>query len=109
MRKYEVIVSQFSERDIDEIINYFIDINKDYSISLYKKLKKRIIELETFPEKGRMVPELEQKGITAYKEIVEGNYRIIYSIHKASVYILAVIDSRRNLEEILLKKVIDFF
>jgi hypothetical protein len=38
---------------------------------------------------------------------LEGNYRIIYSLRENSVYVLAIIDSRRNLDEILLKKAIN--
>lgn len=109
MKRYEVIISQLAGTDIDEIINYFIPINKDYAIALYKKLKGRIVELNTLPSKGRIVPELEKKGIHDFRELIEGNYRIVYSIHESSVHILAIVDLRRNLDEILVNKIIDFF
>lgn len=109
MKQYEVIMSHLAEIDINEIINYFIPINKDYAIKLYQTLKDRIKELYLFPTKGRIVPELEKKGIHDFRELIEGNYRIVYSIHTTSVHILAVVDSRRNLDDILVNKIIDFF
>ncbi|SLM19003.1 Plasmid stabilization system protein [uncultured spirochete] len=109
MKQYEVIVSHLAESDINEIINYFIPINKEYVIKLYQTFKDRITELHTLPNKGRIVPELEKKGIHDFRELIEGNYRIVYSIHATSVHILATVDSRRNLDEILVNKIIDFF
>jgi len=30
-------------------------------------------------ERGRQLPELEKQGILSYQELIEGNYRIVYS------------------------------
>jgi len=109
MKKYEVRISKFAESDINDIIGYWIVKNRTFCFSLYDKLKSKISELGYFPEKGRIVPELEKNGIQNYKELIEGNYRIIYSINMDVVSVLSIIDSRRNLEEILIKKVIDYF
>ena len=106
MQKYELIVSDFAEIDLKEIITFFYDKNIQYSIKLYKKIKMRIEELEVFPERGRVVPELEKQGISKYRQIIEGNYRIIYSIRDKQVNILMIVDSRRNLEELLFTKLL---
>ena len=51
--------------------------------------------LETFPESGRYVPEvLHRKDL---RELIFGNYRIIYRFEKKTVYILTV----RNYKQIL--------
>jgi len=109
MKKYDVIISELAERDINEIITYYISMNMEFAKKLYAKIKAKILELSILPEKGRIPPELEKNGIHDFKEIIEGNYRIIYSIHGKSVHILTVVDSRRNLDEILVNKVIDYF
>jgi toxin ParE1/3/4 len=109
MKKFEIIVSRFAVSDLNEIVNYFETINSKYAISLYLKIKHRILELNTFPDRGRIVPELEKQGVHEFKELIEGNYRIIYSLHEFSVHILSVVDSRRNLEEILMKKIYEYF
>jgi len=67
------------------------------------------LSLDNLPNKGRIVPELDKNGIHEFRELIEGNYRIVYSIHEMRVHILAVVDSRRNLDDILINKVIDFY
>ncbi len=104
MQKYEVIVSRFAENDLKEIVNYFFDINPEYARDLYLKIKNKILALQHFPERGKIVPELEQQGIIKYRQILEGNYRIIFTVRKLKVDILIVVDSRRDLEKILLLK-----
>lgn len=108
MQAYELIVSRFAEMDLKEIITYFYEKNSQFAIELYKKIKNRIDELVVFPERGRVVPELEKQGITKYRQIIEGNYRIIYSIKSTRITILMIVDSRRNLEELLFKKLLRF-
>ena len=43
--------------------------------------------METFPEIGRLVPELKD---ARYRQILEGRYRIIYQIKEDKVCILSV-------------------
>jgi len=109
MNKYDVIISEIAEKDIDEIITYYLSMNKEFAEKLYFKIKARILDLATFPDKGRMPPELEKNGIHEFRELIEGNYRIVYSIHGKAIHVLAIVDSRRNLDEILINKVIDYF
>jgi toxin ParE1/3/4 len=109
MKQYEVVLSQLAEIDINEIVSYYLQKNRDIALELYKRIKNRILELDNLPNKGRIVPELDTNGIHEFRELIEGNYRIIYSIHEMRVHILAVVDSRRNLDDILINKVIDFY
>ena len=56
------------------------------------------------PQKGRTVPELKEHNIDDYKELIEENYRIVYRIFEEEVLLVAVIDGRRNVEEVLIRK-----
>ena len=109
MKQYEVVLSQLAEIDINEIVSYYLQKNRDVALELYKRIKNRILELNNLPNKGRIVPEVDKNGIHQFRELIEGNYRIVYSIHEMRVHILAVVDSRRNLDDILINKVIDFY
>lgn len=104
MQRFDVVISRFAENDLKEIITYFYEINPEYAKELYNRIKTKILELKIFPTRGKIVPELEKQGIIKYRQILEGNYRIIYSIKSNNVNILVIIDSRRNLEEVLLVK-----
>jgi len=47
--------------------------------------------------------------VVEYRELIEGNYRIIYVIQDSMVVIHAILDSRRNLEELLMQKLMRFY
>ena len=59
------------------------------------------------PERCRIVPELKQEGITLYRELIVKPWRIIFKISGSMVFIVSMIDSRRNIEDILFNRLID--
>lgn len=54
----------------------------------------RVRRLEHFPESGRKVPELLDWPIPL-REIVVGDYRVIYAVRQGRVEVLAVFHGRR--------------
>jgi toxin ParE1/3/4 len=58
------------------------------------------------PQRGRIVPELKILGVDIYRESIIGPWRIVYRILDLDVLVVAVIDGRRNLEDILLNRLI---
>jgi len=56
--------------------------------------------------RGRIVPELLKEGIAIYRELIAQPWRIIYKIENDTVYIMAIFDSRQNIEELLLQKLL---
>ena len=101
---YHPIFTKFAEDDFIEILDYYVDRNPEYIPKLVQKFESGIDELIKFPQRGRIIPELEKKSITDYRELIEGNYRIIYFIKEKDVLILSIIDSRRNFEDIIITK-----
>lgn len=72
-------------------------ISKDSPISasnFINLLFERVDSLAKFPNMGRKVPEYERED---YREIIEGNYRIIYRIRKNAIEIETVFEKRRLL------------
>jgi toxin ParE1/3/4 len=55
------------------------------------------------PERG-IVPELAEVGMRLYHEILCPPSRIIYRIVGPNVFVMTVIDGRRNVEDILLER-----
>lgn len=47
----------------------------------------KVERLKSFPESGRIVPEINSKD---FRELIYGNYRIIYRIEKTQVSILTI-------------------
>jgi len=103
---YDVIWSETSEKDLTEIVEYIAADSPSNAFEIFKKIKQKVSRLYVFPERGRIVPELKDQGIVLYRELVVPPWRIIYRISKKTVYVLSVLDSRQNLEDILLRRLI---
>lgn len=93
LRDYEAIIDYVAERDGVELAE-----------RLHDKLYPAIGELSAHPERCRVVPELQQLGVTVYRELVARPYRVPFRIRGRDVVVLAVLDGRRDLEEVLLRR-----
>ena len=100
----EVEVSPFAQGDLNEIIEYYSSYSQDYVETTISEFEENVMSLQQHPRSGRIIPELEKQGITQYRELIQGYYRIVYKISKDKVIILTVIDGRRNFEEVIIEK-----
>ena len=92
--------------DLDEIIEYISKTNLTYSIKVMDKIYEQVNKLNINPERCRIVPELEKYGYLSYRQLIVDYWKIIFKIEGNIVYIMVVIDGRRNLEDIILKKIL---
>jgi len=105
-KKYFVKWTAPAREDINEIIDYISKTNINYAVKILDNIEKNVNKLDMFPVRHRVVPELEKYGYVIYREIIVEYWRIIYKVENNYVYIMSVIDGRRNLEDFLLKKII---
>jgi len=106
--KYKVIWTNVAEKDLKDIIDYTsLDNSPGNALNTLHKIKEKASNLYTLPEKGRVVPELQAQGILQYRELIISPWRLIYRIAEQKVYVLSVIDSRRNVEDILLSRLVE--
>jgi toxin ParE1/3/4 len=105
-KKYHVEWAATAERDLKQVIDYIAIANPDNALQLLIKIRQKTSSLYTLPERGRIVPELQDQGIQTYRELILARWRIIYRITDSTVYVLSVIDARRNVEDILLDRLI---
>jgi toxin ParE1/3/4 len=104
----KIIWSEDAADDLEDLIQYIISKSgKEVARLIYDRIIAKIEKLSTYPEVGRLVPELNIIGNTEIHEIIESPWRIIYRIDDKVINIITVIDGRRNVEEILYKKIID--
>ena len=104
--KYEIIWAGVAENDLKEIIEYITIDSPADALKALKKVKQKVSGLFTLPDRGRIVPELQDQGILLYRELIVPPWRIIYRISERKVYVLSVLDARQNVEDILLKRLI---
>ena len=102
--QYKVIWASIAESDLSNIILYIAEESPTNARKIFNKIKEKASSLTQFPERSRIVPELQDQGIHLYREIIVSPWRIVYRISGKKVYVLTVFDSRQNAEDILLKK-----
>jgi toxin ParE1/3/4 len=104
--QYQVYWSKTAESDLIAIIQFIHDKNPQAASKVFTNIKDKASNLVLFPEPGRIVPELLAQGIGHYRELIIPPWRVIYRFSDDAVYVLSVLDSRRNLEDVLLERLI---
>ena len=104
MAKIKIIWTKPALNDLDEIISYIALDSVDIAIKQYKRIKESSIKIGKFPEQGRIIPELQNENIMKYREIIIKPRRLMYRHEGKDILILAVIDGKRNIEDILMKR-----
>jgi addiction module RelE/StbE family toxin len=105
-KTYKVFWAETAEEDLKSIIEYIYADNPSAARGNLEKIKSKASNLCSFPDRGRIVPELKDHGILQYRELIVPPWRVIYRISELRVYVLSVIDSRRNVEDILLERLV---
>ena len=105
-RSHTVKWSATAEKDLKRIVDRISRDSIQNAIKVLEKIQGEAEQLFHFPERGRIVPEFEAQNLFFFRELIVSPWRIIYSISNDCVHLLAVIDSRQNFEDILLKKIL---
>jgi plasmid stabilization system protein ParE len=80
--------------DIEAICEFVSRDSIYYAKIFARDVIDAVANLETFPLSGRVIPEF---GDEALRELILGNYRVLYRTHPDLVEILAVYHSARLL------------
>lgn len=99
---YTVVLAPEARDDLIQIYQYVAEndsvINAD---KLLEKIEKRCMSLGSNPQHGHVVPELERLYVNEFRENHCKPYRIIFRLVDENVYIYAVLDGRRELQDFL--------
>jgi toxin ParE1/3/4 len=103
-QEYQVSWATVAQRDLKQIIDYMAIDSPGNASRILKRIRQKVSDLYAMPDRGRIVPELKEQGIHTYRELIIAPWRVIYRISDTTVFVLSVIDSRRNVEDILLDR-----
>ena len=78
------------------IAEYISQDNPDAAVKWIERIFEKIRQLKKYPESGRILPELEMEDI---RELIYGNYRIVYRIKQGTIIIMTIRHSRQILPE----------
>lgn len=104
----EVFLTVDAVRDIEEIYQYIAlhDI-PGKAQNVLTKIEKTFKSLSESPERGAYPKELLSLGIREYREIFFKPYRLIYRIIESRVYILLIVDGRRDMQSLLERRLLE--
>jgi toxin ParE1/3/4 len=83
--------------DLQEITAFIAKDSPNYAKRFGHQLRKGPKKLKRFPLIGWMVPEFERQSL---REVLVGNYRIIYEVRGEICYVLAIVHGSRDLTRV---------
>ena len=106
-KSFEVLWTETAIRDLEQIVDYVEQQGAPMAAQrIFDSIAERSRALDLVPLRGRIVPELARFEITIYRELIISPYRLLYRVSADSVLVVGVFDSRRNLEDILLSRLL---
>jgi toxin ParE1/3/4 len=105
---FKVLLTNDAARDLDELYDYIAlhDTPRKAGYVL-EQIEKAFSKLSEFPERGAYPKELLALGIREYREIFFKPYRIIYRVMDKNVYVLLIVDGRRDMQSLLQRRLLD--
>ena len=98
--------AEVAVRDLEDTVSYIAVDSPENAERVLDRLERRAATLGTAPTRGRVVPELVRFGMRTWRELVVKPYRLIYRIEGDTVTVLALLDGRRDLEDLLLERLV---
>ena len=88
-------LSKRSLADLDNIVEYAEKQSFVYAQNITMRIFDRIAQLADFPNTGKKVLELNDESV---RELVTGNYRIIYKVYDTYVDVLTIQHGSQSLK-----------
>jgi len=102
---YKVSLTQSALNDLYAINDYYLaQVSDKIAGNVINKIQASIQSLKDLPERGTIPTELSATGMTRYRQILSSVYRIIYRIEDKNIYIVMVIDGRRDVVTALTRR-----
>jgi len=104
---YSVFLIEEAQADILEIYKYILEHDSAQSAHyVFSKIEKLCYSLDQLPERGHVPPELSRINVSSFLEVHFKPYRVIYEIDGKKVYVHCILDGRRELQELLLRRLL---
>lgn len=109
MPSYTVKLTEDAVRDLEDIYNYIAAHDaSDKADYVLDSMDKAIESLASFPERGSFPKEFLALGIREYRQTFFKPYRVIYRILARTVYVLLIVDGRRDMASLLARRTLDW-
>jgi addiction module RelE/StbE family toxin len=106
LKTFQIRITEPAARDLDLIFDFISAENPNAAEQVLNRLTKAIQSLRRSPRRGRQIPELLDLNWSSQRELVVPPYRVLYRIGEKVIWILAIFDSRRQLEDLIFSRVL---
>jgi len=105
---FAVLLTDDAARDLAEIYQYIASHDAlQKADHVLQEIEKAFLRLSQAPNRGAYPEELLLLGIREYREVFFKPYRIIYRVMDKNVFVLLIVDGRRDLELLLQRRLLD--
>ena len=105
--KYAVLFAREAEDDLVDIHRHIAESDSvDQAGHVLTRIERICRELRRCPRRGHVPPELERVGVFEFREVHFKPYRILDEVVGARVYVHAILDRRRDLQDLLARRVL---
>ena len=105
-RRYSVVWTEVASADIERLASYLVDEAPLRAEHILLRIIARGESLEHLPQRGRTPRELRSIGDQTWLEIREFPWRLLYRIVGRTVEIHGVFDGRRDLQDVLIERLL---
>ena len=102
---FEIVWAPAAIADLDDIVVYIAAREcSERAATVCLGIQDRVETLSSQAYRGRVVPELKDVGIQSFRETLVAPYRIFFRIEGNAVWVVAVIDGRRDVGALLVSR-----
>ena len=99
---HSVLLTDDAARDLAELYRYVAGRDgSGRATRVLDRIKEVFNSLAENPHRGVFPPELASLGIREFREIFFKPYRVVYRVVDTNVYVLLVVDGRRDMQALL--------
>jgi toxin ParE1/3/4 len=104
---FKVFVTAVAEADLRDIFAHIVRADGEaLAGAALERLGAAVLSLARLPARGNHPPELARLGVRAFREIHAAPWRIIYKIAGSGVYVMSVLDARRDVQAQLVERLL---
>ncbi|MEO8021122.1 type II toxin-antitoxin system RelE/ParE family toxin [Polaromonas sp.] len=105
--RHEVLLTEDAQRDLEELYDYVAEHDAPAKAEhLLAAIEKLLGTLVIFPERNPVTKELQSVGIRDYRETYFKPYRVIYRVAGTRVYVYLIVDGRRDMQALLMRRLL---
>ena len=107
---YSIHLTRWAQQDLQDISQFLLHKTgqPQQVLAWLDELQNAINTLNSMPGRGHWVPEMLAAGMKTHRELSHPPYRIIYQTREHAVFVFTVIDSRRDLQSLLKKRLLEW-